>query len=95
MAKMACVILGLAFLLQGILGITGVVLMFRTDPISVNIGQIVLGVLGVVIGTYARQNMVSYKQRKEASKQRKEIDQQRKEIDQQRKEIDQQKKPVL
>jgi hypothetical protein len=62
MRKMTCVILGLAFLALGILGITDVVPMFKTDPAYVNIGEIVLGVLGLAVGVYARQSKVNYQQ---------------------------------
>lgn len=48
MAKTMSIILGLAFLALGILGITGIVPMFKSDPIYVNIGEIVLGGLAVV-----------------------------------------------
>ena len=46
MKKTTCVILGLAFLVLGILGITGLVKMFQSDPVYVNIGEIILGGLG-------------------------------------------------
>ena len=55
MAKAMCVILGLAFLAMGILGITGIVPMFTGDPFYVNIGEIVLGGLGLLVGVYTRQ----------------------------------------
>ncbi len=106
MKKMMCVILGLAFLALGILGITGLVTMFQSDPVYLNIAEIVLGGLGLLVGVYSRRdggysaqkNMLAQQendideQRKDIDQQRKEIDQQRKEIDQQRKEIDEQKK---
>ena len=98
MKKMMCVILGLAFLALGILGITGLVKMFQSDPVYLNIIEVVLGGLGFLVGVYARQNVVysaqkimSAQQENDIDLQRKEIDQQRKDIDQQRKELDQQK----
>jgi 5-bromo-4-chloroindolyl phosphate hydrolysis protein len=101
MKKMVCVILGLAFLALGFLGITGWVTMFQSNTISVNIGEIVLGILGFAVGIYARQGVeyapqkaMSSKQVNDIDLQRKEIDQQRKDIDQQRKDIDQQKKDI-
>jgi hypothetical protein len=94
MRKTTCVILGLAFLVLGILGIIGLVPMFKTDPIYVNIGEIVLGALGLVVGVYDRKSVVNYPQRTETSQQGKEIDQQRKDINQQRKEIDQQREDI-
>lgn len=99
MKKMMCVILGLAFLALGILGIIGLVPMFKSDPTYVNIGEIILGALGFLVGvfarmdvTYAPQKIVSSQQVNDIDRQRHEIDQQRQELDQQRKELDQQKK---
>ena len=101
MKKTMCVILGLAFLALGILGITGLVTMFQSDSVYVNIGEIILGSLGLIIGVYSRQNIVytprktmSSQQENDIDQQRKEINQQRKEIDQQRREIDQQRKEI-
>lgn len=99
MKKIMCVILGLAFLSLGILGITGLVTMFQSDPIYLNIGEIILGSLGFLVGVFARmdvvqasQKAVSAQQANDIERQRHEIDQQRKDIDQQRKELDEQKK---
>ena len=96
MKKMMCVILGLAFLALGILGITGLVTMFQSDPIYLNISEIILGGLGFLVGIYARQDspqkLVSSQQVNDIDRQRQDIDQQRKDIDQQRKEFEQQKK---
>ena len=99
MKKTMCVILGLAFLALGILGVTGLIAMFQSDPIYVNIGEIILGGLGLIVGVYSPQNIVysnkkiiSAQQESEIALQRKELDQQRRDIDQQRKEIDQQAK---
>jgi hypothetical protein len=79
MAKTMNVILGLAFLALGILGITGLVPMFKTDVVYVNIGEIVLGGLGFLVGIYARQNTASNYQSRENARQRKDISDQRKE----------------
>ena len=89
MKKMIFVILGLAFLALGILGITGWVPMFRTDLIYVNIGEIILGILGLSVGVYSRQGTGSNVQTTALYQQKREIDQQRKEIDQQKKQNDQ------
>jgi membrane protein involved in colicin uptake len=90
MAKTMCIILGLAFLALGILGITGVVPMFTSDPNYVNIGEIVLGGLGVLIGIYARQGRRYDQQTKEISRQTKDnIDRQRQENEQLKKENEQ------
>ena len=63
----------------GILGITGFVPMFKTDVVYVNIGEIVLGGLGFLVGIYARQNTASNYQSRENARQRKDISDQRKE----------------
>lgn len=54
MLRMTCIVLGLALLALGILGITGLVTMFISDPIYVNIGEIVLGGLGLLAGIFSR-----------------------------------------
>jgi hypothetical protein len=55
MAKAMGIILGLAFLALGILGLTGVVPMFTSDPNYVNIGEIVLGGLGLLVSLISRK----------------------------------------
>jgi|AGTN01.2.fsa_nt_gi hypothetical protein len=50
MARTACIILGLAFMALGIWGITGTMPMFQSDPIYINIGEIILGSFGFLIG---------------------------------------------
>ena len=55
MAKTMSIILGLAFLALGILGITGTVSMFTSDPSYINIGEIVLGGLGLLAGIFSRK----------------------------------------
>jgi hypothetical protein len=54
MVKAMCIILGLAFLALGILGLTGVVPMLTSDPNYVNIGEIILGGLGLLAGLFSR-----------------------------------------
>jgi hypothetical protein len=55
MARLMSIILGLAFLAMGILGITGTVAMLTTDPTYYNIGEIVLGGLGLLAGIFSRK----------------------------------------
>jgi hypothetical protein len=106
--KLTCVILGLAFLALGFLGITSWVPMFQSNPI-VNVCEIVLGILGFAVGVYAPQGAVNKEQtaalahqkediktqQVELDKQRSDINQQRKELDEQRKDIDQQIKQTI
>lgn len=54
MAKAMSVILGLVFLAMGILGITNLMPMFTSDPIYVNIAEMILGGLGVLTGVFSR-----------------------------------------
>ncbi len=105
MKKLTCVILGLAALAMGILGLTGLVPMFKADLI-VNISEIALGALGFLVGVYSPQYSVNksqaaatanlqednHAQQRNLDNQRKDIDQQRKELDVQRKDIDVQRK---
>ena len=85
MAKTMNVILGLAFLALGILGITGLVPVFKTDLVNINIIEIVLGGLGLFAGIYSRQGGKSIPLENENI----EYDQQKKENDmQQRNEND-------
>jgi len=55
MAKAMSVILGLVFLALGLLGITNTVAMFTTVPNVVNIGEIVLGGIGLLMGLFSRE----------------------------------------
>ena len=90
MSKATCVILGLAFLALGILGITGLVSMFQSDPVYVNIGEIVLGGLGLLFGIYSRQSSKHDQQIKDLSQQTKvNADRQKQENVQLKKENDQ------
>ena len=85
MAKAMNVVLGLAFLAMGILGITGLVPVFKTDVVNINIVAIALGGLGLFAGVYSRQGVKSFPLKNENI----EYDQQRKENDmQQRNEND-------
>lgn len=65
MTRVICFILGLAFIIIGVLGMTNFVPMLSNDLIYLNIIEIVLGVLGVLFGMYSRQSKVSIQQGKE------------------------------
>lgn len=96
MTKAACVILGLAFLVLGILGITGLIPMFKSDPIYVNIGQIILGGFGLLVGIYARQHRKSDQQSIDRSRQTNQnAELQRKENEQYKKENMQREKDSI
>ncbi len=93
MAKTTSIVLGLAFLALGILGITGLVPMFASDPGYINIGEIVLGGLGLLMGIYSRQSNKVSQQTKDLSRQSKDnADLQKKEIERLKKQLEQQKK---
>lgn len=90
MAKTMSFILGVAFLVLGVLGITGLVPMFASDPYYVNVGEIILGGVGLLVGIYARQSTNYDRQKNEFSRQTKEnTDWQRKENEQLKKENEQ------
>lgn len=99
MTKLTSVLLGLALAAMGILGITGLMPMFQTNPIYVNIGEIVLGALGMIVGIYSHKNdnhgreakELSRQTKENSSRQRQENDQLRKQNEQQRKQNDQQR----
>jgi len=55
MTKLANVLMGLALIFIGVLGITGMVPMFQSNPAYWNIGEIVLGILGLIVGIYAKR----------------------------------------
>ena len=54
MAKAMSIILGLAFLALGILGLTGLIPMFTSTLVYVNIGEIILGGLALLVGIFTR-----------------------------------------
>ena len=68
MTKLACVIMGLAFVVMGVLGITGITPMFQSDPAYVNLVQILLGGLGLIVGIYSRKNTKREQEAKVLSK---------------------------
>ena len=93
MTKLACVLMGLAFILMGVLGITGLAPMFQTDPVYVNLAEILLGGLGLVVGIYARKNSGREQKAKDLSRQAQDsAARQRQDYDQLKKENDQGKK---
>ena len=103
MLRATCTILSLAFLGLGILGITGVVPLFTTDQIFVNIGEIIFGALGLLAAMFVSGRRESFYQlrrendqnRKENyQQQREDNEQHRKENDQLRKENDEQRRKV-
>jgi hypothetical protein len=55
MVRTMLIILSLAFLALGILGIVGIVPMLKNDQLYVNIGEIVLGGLGLLVGLFTRK----------------------------------------
>lgn len=96
MAKTMSVILGLAFLALGVLGITSVVPMFTSDPNYINITEIILGALGLLVGIYAPQSTKYDRQTKDSfSQQRQEIEQLKKENEQFKKENEQRVKDSI
>ena len=91
MTKLTSVLLGLVLAVMGVLGITGLMPMFQTNPIYVNIAEIVLGGLGLAVGIYSRKSNKHDQEKKELSRQTKEeAARQRKENDQLRKRNEQQ-----
>ena len=61
MVRTTSIILGLAFLALGFLGIAGVASMFNSGSIYVNIIEIALGALGFVVGIFAPKAVDSNK----------------------------------
>lgn len=52
MLRTICIILGLAFLALGFLGITNIIPMFKSNPTYINLTEIVLGLLGFLGGIF-------------------------------------------
>ncbi len=92
MSKMMNVLMGLAFIALGVLGITGLIPMFTINQIYVSIGEILFGTLGLLVGIYAKQNPGTNQQSRDNARQKKDIAVQRKEIAEQRKDSYDQKK---
>jgi hypothetical protein len=108
MLRAICIILALAFLALGLLGITDIVPILKTDSVFVNIGEVVLGGLGLLAGMFTRERRENYHQQERANElqskandqqrkenyvqQKAENEQQRKENNQQRSENEQQRK---
>ena len=55
MVRTACVILSLVFIALGIFGLIGIIPMLQNDNLYVNIGEIVLGGLGLLVGIFSMQ----------------------------------------
>ena len=90
MTKLACVLMGLAFILMGFLGITGITPMFQSNPVYLNIAEILLGGLGMIVGIYSRKTTKREQEKKDLSKQTREnTARQKQENDQLKKENDQ------
>jgi hypothetical protein len=93
MAKTTSIVLGLTFLALSVLGITGFVPMFASDPSYVNIDKIVLGGLGLLMGIYSRQSNKVSQQTKDLSRQSKDnADLRDQEIERLKKQLELQKK---
>lgn len=90
MTKMTSVVLGLSLIVLGIIGITN----FSLDMQYVYIGEIALGIVGLLIGIYARQGVSDQRLKTEIATQKKDIEHQKKEIDQQKKMIDAQNNEI-
>ena len=72
MVRMTDVVLSIAFLAMGILGITGLLPVLQTYPAYVNIGEIILGALGLLVGIYTDQAAEGFRQRRKNAQDRKE-----------------------
>lgn len=100
MVRLMNFIYSLAFLAAGFLGLTGLLPIFITYPVSANIGAIVLGALGLLIMIFVRRSGETVHQRREHSKQSEEnvqlrnemYNQSKEENEQLKREIDQLKK---
>ncbi len=90
MTKLANVLMGLALIFIGVLGITGMVPMFQSNPVYWNIGEIVLGILGLIVGIYAKRTSKQEREAKDLAKQTKANNtRQKQDYDQLKKESDQ------
>jgi hypothetical protein len=92
MTKLANVLMGLALIFIGVLGITGMVPMFQSNPAYWNIGEIVLGILGLIVGIYAKRTSKQEQEAKVLAKKTKEnADRQKQDNDRLKKENNQAK----
>src|SRR5665647_2138483 len=64
MTRIVCFILGLVFLGLGFLGITNFVPMLSNELIYLNIGEIALGIIGMLFGVYSKQGSENTRLRK-------------------------------
>lgn len=97
MTKITCVLLSLVLMALGLIGVTG----FIIDMTYINIGAIAIGVIGLLVGIYAKQGTSDQRlktetatQKRDIEHQKKDIEQQKKDLEEQKKEIDQQKKEI-
>ncbi len=90
MTKITCVILGLSLMALGIIGVTN----YSIDMQYFNFGAIVLGIVGLMVGVYAKQSVSDQRLKTEIATQKKDIEHQKKEIEQHKKQIELQKKEI-
>jgi len=92
MTKLTNVLLGLALIAIGGLGVTGAMPMFQSDPAYWNIGEIILGVVGLIVGIYAKRTSKQEQEAKVLAKKTKEnADRQKQDNDRLKKENNQAK----
>lgn len=75
MTRVVCFILGLAFIALGFLGLTTLVPMMSSSLLYLNIGEIALGIIGLLFGMYSPHGSASTRQRNENTQLRKSNDQ--------------------
>lgn len=68
MTKLANVLMGLALIAMGALGVKGLMPMFQSNPIYLSIGEIILGILGLIVRIYARKTSRHEQDAKDLSK---------------------------
>lgn len=71
MTRVVCFILGLAFIVLGFLGMMDLVPMLSNDLIYLNIGEIVLGIIGLLFGMYSSRGNEQTRQKNENNQLRK------------------------
>lgn len=75
MTRVVCFILGLAFIALGFLGMTDYIPELSNDFIYLNLGEIVLGIIGILFGMYSNRGNEQNRQRNENTQLRKSNDQ--------------------
>ena len=71
MTKLANVLMGLVLVAMGVLGITGLMPTFQSNPAYLNIGEIILGGLGLIVGVYSHRTGKQERVAKDLAKQTK------------------------